>query len=629
MVAPDRLSVTGITADSKEYDGTTQAMVDVADAMLVGVQPGDNITLNTGSAIGEFASKTVGTGKLVTVNGLTISGADVSNYFLSAPVTTADITAATLNVTGIRAENKPYDGTTTATLSTGNAALMGVISGDAVGLNTSLAVGTFESPAIGNNITVTISGLTLTGADAGNYDLVQPTTTADITAGILTVTGITVSNKMYDTTTAAMLNTSDASLGGVAPGDTVTLNVSGATGAFATADAGNGINVNVSGLSISGADASKYVLVEPTLTANITPAPVQVTGIVAVSREYNGMTSAPLDTAGAMLEGVLSPDTVTLNTSGANGTFASQNVGLSISVTVSGLMLAGADAGNYSLTEPTLSADILPADLMATGITAASKVYDGRLEANINTSGATLMGVIAGDTVTLNTSGAVGTFASGNVGMAIDVDVTGLTIGGASAANYTLVPTTTTANITPAPVEVTGITADDKSYDGKTGATLVTSGATLMGVLSPDMVTLDTSAAMGTFASKDVGTGITVTISGLSLTGAQANNYMLVGPTTTTANITPAMLTVSGITADDKPYDGTTAATLNTGEAMLVGLASGDNTVILNVAGAVGTFASAGPGTDITVNITGLLISGTDSNDYTLVQPMTTATITG
>ena len=229
MVAPDRLSVTGITADSKEYDGTTQAMVDVADAMLVGVQPGDNITLNTGSAIGEFASKTVGTGKLVTVNGLTISGADVSNYFLSAPVTTADITAATLNVTGIRAENKPYDGTTTATLSTGNAALMGVISGDAVGLNTSLAVGTFESPAIGNNITVTISGLTLTGADAGNYDLVQPTTTADITAGILTVTGITVSNKMYDTTTAAMLNTSDASLGGVALGDTVTLNVSGAT----------------------------------------------------------------------------------------------------------------------------------------------------------------------------------------------------------------------------------------------------------------------------------------------------------------------------------------------------------------------------------------------------------------
>ena len=129
-------------------------------------------------------------------------------------------------------------------------------------------------------------------------------------------------------------------------------------------------------------------------------------------------------------------------------------------------------------------------------------------------------------------------------------------------------------------LHVTGITADDKTYDGKTGATLVTSGATLMGVVHGDTVTLDTSGAMGTFASKDVGTGITVTINGLALGGPQAGNYMLVEPSTT-ANITPAMLTVTGITADDKAYDGTTAATLNTGGAMLMGLVPGDNLVIL------------------------------------------------
>ncbi len=538
VVAPDRLSVIGITADNKVYDGTTQAMVNVADAMLVGVQPGDSITLNTSGATGEFASKNVGTGKLVTVNGLTISGAGVSNYFLSPPITTASITAASLSVTGITAENKPYDGTTTAVLSTGNAALVGVVSGDAVGLNKSLAVGTFNSPAIGTNKTVTISGLTLTGADAGNYNLVQPTTTANITAGMLTVTGITVSNKVYDTSAAATLNTSGAGLAGVAPGDTVTLNVSGAMGAFATADAGNGIGVSVSGLSISGADASKYVLVQPTLTANITPAPLEVTGMIAISRTYNGMTSAPLDTTGATLEGVLDDDNVTLNTALAAGTFASQNAGININVTVSGLTLAGADAGNYSLTEPTLTADILPATLM-----------------------------------------------------------------------------------------VTGITANDKMYDGTTAATLVTSGAMLVGVVGSDAVSLVTSGAIGTFASKNVGTAINVAVTGLSLTGADAGNYSLREPTLT-ADITPAMLTVTGITADDKPFDGTTAATLNTGGAMLVGLFNGDDTVILNVAGAVGTFASAGPGTDITVNITGLIISGTDSGDYTLEQPTTTATIT-
>ena len=59
-----------------------------------------------------------------------------------------------------------------------------------------------------------------------------------------------------------------------------------------------------------------------------------------------------------------------------------------------------------------------------------------------------------------------------------------------------------------------------------------------------DTVTLDTSGATGTFASQDVGNGITVTVAGLALGGAQASDYALTQPTTT-ANITPATLTVS------------------------------------------------------------------------------------
>ena len=66
--------------------------------------------------------------------------------------------------------------------------------------------------------TVTISGLALTGADAGNYTLVQPTTTADITIGTLTVTGITASNKVYDGTTVATLDTSGIALVRCRPG---------------------------------------------------------------------------------------------------------------------------------------------------------------------------------------------------------------------------------------------------------------------------------------------------------------------------------------------------------------------------------------------------------------------------
>src|SRR5439155_509874 len=161
-----------ITASNKVYDRTTTATLDVSSAALSGVISGDTVTLNTGSAAGTFSSAAVGTGKTVTVSGLTLGGADASNYSVTQPTTTANITAS----------NKVYDATTSATLSTGSAALNGVISGDTVTLGTGSAVGTFSSTAVGTGKTVTVSGLTISGADAGNYSLTQPTTTADITA---------------------------------------------------------------------------------------------------------------------------------------------------------------------------------------------------------------------------------------------------------------------------------------------------------------------------------------------------------------------------------------------------------------------------------------------------------------
>ena len=54
-----------------------------------------------------------------------------------------------------------------------------------------------------------------------------------------------------------------------------------------------------------------------------------------------------------------------------------------------------------------------------------------------------------------------------------------------------------------------------------------------------------------------------MTVTGLSLTGADAGNYVMTLPPTTTANITAATLTVTGITAANKVYDGTTDATLD------------------------------------------------------------------
>src|SRR6185369_5479140 len=63
-----------------------------------------------------FGDKNVGSGKTVSVSGVSVNGTDVGNYtFNTTAEATADITARSLTVsaTGV---NKVYDGTTSATV---------------------------------------------------------------------------------------------------------------------------------------------------------------------------------------------------------------------------------------------------------------------------------------------------------------------------------------------------------------------------------------------------------------------------------------------------------------------------------------------------------------------------------
>ena len=186
---------------------------------------------------------------------------------------------------------------------------------------------------------------------------------------------------------------------------------------------------------------------------------------------------------------------------------------------------------------------------------------------------------------------------------------------------------------------MTGITANNKPYDGTTAATLNTGGASCMRVVSGDTgVTFSAAGATGTFASPDVANGIAVQVAGITFGGttqdgtAASVDYTLTQPTTT-ANISQATLTVTGITAHNKPYDGTETATLNTSSAALVRAVSGDTGVTFSAAGATGTFASPDAASGITVQVAGITFSGTTQDgtaasvDYTLTQPTTTANI--
>src|SRR5207247_946477 len=168
----------------------------------------------------------------------------------------------------------------------------------------------------------------------------------------------------------------------------------------------------------------------------------------------------------------------------------------------------------------------------------------------ISSNNVVFSSVVSGDTVTLATNGYTATFASPNVGTGTAVAVSGLTLGGASAANYTLTqPTSLVANITGKSLTISsGITANDKVYDGTTAATLSSNNVVLAGVVSGDVVSLVTNGYTATFASASVGNRA-VTVSGLTLTGSSAGNYTLTQPTGLTANITAATVTIaSGIT---------------------------------------------------------------------------------
>jgi hypothetical protein len=618
------LTVTGVTANNKTYDATTSATLNTGSAALSGVLGSDTVTLG-GTASGTFASKTVGNGKTVTVSGFTISGADSGNYTLTQPSPTANITTATLTVTGITASNKTYDRTTSATLNTGSAALSGVISGDAVTLSTASATGSFATATVGSGKTVTVSGLTISGADSGNYSLTQPTTTANITAATLTVTGVTASNKTYDQTTSATLNTGSAALSGVISGDTVTLGTGSATGSFATAAVGTGKTVTVAGLTISGADSGNYTLTQPTTTANITAKNLTVSGVTASNKTYDRTTAATIDTSGATLNGVISGDTVTLNTGSATGSFATATVGTGKTVTIAGLTISGADAANYTLTQPTTTANITAKTLTVSGVTVSDKIYDGGTSAALGGT-ATLNGVVGGDTVLVDTSAATGTFASAHVGTGISVAVSGITISGADAANYTLAQPTTTANITAKALTISGAAGNNRGYDGTTTATVDFSGASLNGVVGADSVSIDASSATFTFATKAVGTAKPITAGGVALTGTNASDYTVSQPTGLTANVTAKGLTITGVTANDKVYDGGTAAALS-GTASLQGVVAGDT---VNLGGTPSaSFADKSVGSNKAVTVSGYTISGADAANYTVGQPSgLTASIT-
>ncbi|SFU52012.1 Extended Signal Peptide of Type V secretion system [Polaromonas sp. YR568] len=241
----------GTSNVTKTYDSTTSA---VGTATVTGgtLFAGDSLT---GGSFA-FTDKNAGTGnKTVTTSGVTVGdGVNNGNYAVTySNNTTSTINKADLTVTASGVD-KVYDGGTAATVGYGDNRL----GSDVLSIT---GVAAFGDKNAGTGKSVGVNSIALGGTDAGNYNLLNTTTstTASITPKALTVTA-NGDTKLYDG--SAYSGGNGVSYNGFVAGDSVS-DIGGALaygGSSQGAVAAGNYVISAGGLSsISGNYALAFV----------------------------------------------------------------------------------------------------------------------------------------------------------------------------------------------------------------------------------------------------------------------------------------------------------------------------------------------------------------------------------
>jgi hypothetical protein len=199
---------TGLTAN------ITTHTLSITASTVSGTYGSVSLNDSTGfSAFGLQNNETIGAVVLTTNATLSSSGTDnvgswtitaaaasggtftASNYAITYQTGSLTVSAKSISVSGgVSGTNKVYDGLTSVTLTFSSPTLSGVLAGDSVSINPGGYTANFASASVGNNKAITVTGLGLSGTDAADYSLTQPTgLTANITARTLTITASDVS----------------------------------------------------------------------------------------------------------------------------------------------------------------------------------------------------------------------------------------------------------------------------------------------------------------------------------------------------------------------------------------------------------------------------------------------------
>lgn len=449
-----------------------------------------------------------------------------------------------------------------------------VMAGEALTLT---GAGSVADKNVANNKAVTAGTLALgdgVNGLASNYTLVNGTHQLSITPKAVTVSGIDAQDKIYDANTMATLITSGAIFDGLIVNDD--LSVSG-TGSFADQNVGADINVTAN-LVLGGGDVGNYTLqgAPNVIVAEITPRSV----ILSATKIYDAL--AELTGNVTIDTGIVGESLTYTGATASDVNVATSNKFINAITLADGTGLAS----NYELPDLAVSSvnnavTINPYVVDFTG----TRSYNGTTDVN---AGDLVLALVNSETLGISGQGSVGDKHVGSgktvtsLGDLAFQDGQGVNAG--TATNYTLTGGTHTMSITPANVTITSSNVV-KTYDTNTSA----DGSAMVDNASGTALFDTDSLSGGTFSfdtknvSRDAQTNAvlsdkTVKVSAVTVNDDNGgNNYTVSYRDNVTSTINPASITITGLVALDKVYDGTTDATLSTESATATGVLEEDD----------------------------------------------------
>ncbi|UZE45618.1 YDG domain-containing protein [Selenomonas sputigena] len=360
-IARRALTLGAVAGQTKTYDGTTDADTSKFGAVLNNAIAGDKVTATaTGAA---YNDKNVVGASRIDYTGVGLAGSDAGNYTLAA--TTAQgagtIAKRALTVGEVTAQSKTYDGTTSADTSKFRAALGNLVAGEEGSVAATATGATYNDKNVAAANKVSYTGVALQGTGAGNYSLAAMTAQG---AGSITPKELNLAlvggarfDKTYDgnaNVTQTLAKGGNYTLTGFVGTEGDHLALAATTGTYtAGKDARTDKEVTFKNLTLTGMGAGNYTLDKTALTGIGTIARRALTlgAVAAQTKTYDGTRAADASKFRAALTGTIAGDNVTAAAAGA--AYNNKNVAAANRIDYTGVGLAGADAGNYSLAATT------------------------------------------------------------------------------------------------------------------------------------------------------------------------------------------------------------------------------------------------------------------------------------